>query len=248
MKSVFTRLLSAFRPLSFLRLRQWPRFLAYRRGLGQGDTAFYVREIDRSLICRPGTTDATTLELIFCLRSHLPPEGVPPPAVIVDLGANVGFASAHFRHLYPEAVIVAVELNSDNVDYAARNLAGARCDLVNAAIWTNNGSVLWNGTAKDAFKVAAEGSHSVKAVTIDKVLDDRGLLRASFVKMDVEGAEWQLLHTPGFLDRIDSIVIEVHKPEWILPLAAVLEQNGLVAAVSAVDPTRLTGVRRSIPV
>jgi hypothetical protein len=64
--------------------------------------------------------------------------------------------------------------------------------------------------------------------------------------MDVEGAEWQLLHTPGFLDRIDSIVIEVHKPEWMLPLAAVLEQNGLGATVSAVDPTRLTGVRRSM--
>jgi FkbM family methyltransferase len=246
MKSVFVRLLSALRPLSFIRLRQWPRFLAYRRGLGQGDAAFYVREIDRSLLCRAGTTDATTLELIFCLRSHLPPEGVPPPEVIVDLGANVGFASAHFRHLYPEAVIVAVELNPDNVDYAARNLASARCDLVNAAIWTNNGSVRWNGTTKDAFKVAADGSHSVEAVTIDKLLDDRGLQRANFVKMDVEGAEWQLLHKPGFLDRIDSIVIEVHEPEWMVALAEVLEQNGLIATVSAVDPSRLTGVRRSI--
>jgi hypothetical protein len=78
--------------------------------------------------------------------------------------------------------------------------------------------------------VAPDGVRAIEAVAIDKLLEDHGLPRAGFVKMDVAGKDWALLNTPGFLNRIDSIVIEVHNREWMAPLAICGEIPGCQSA------------------
>lgn len=243
MKPVFARLKSALAPLEYLSLGEWPRFLAWRRGHGSGETSFKVKSIARPLICRAGTTDAVTLELVFGLRSHLPPVPLTMPApVIIDLGANVGFASADLAARYPKARIVSVELDPANAAMARRNLQGTACEVVNAAIWTSDGTISFGGDTEDAFAVG-KGTNSAPSVTLTTLLDQRGLARADFVKMDVEGAEWDLLHMPGWLDRVDAIALEVHHREWMAPLTAILTENGFSARQCPFDHTRLEGFR-----
>jgi hypothetical protein len=44
--------------------------------------------------------------------------------------------------------------------------------------------------------------------------------------MDIEGAEWPLFQEPKWLSRIDSISVEVHRPEWLEPIEAALIEAG----------------------
>jgi FkbM family methyltransferase len=222
---VFQRMANAFRSLAFIRLVEWPRFLAYRRGFGRRETSFRVRGISVPLCCRPGTTDALTIDSVFRLRNHLPPKTLDDDATILDLGANVGYVAADLATIYPKARIIAVELDDENAELASRNLAPFHCEVVNAGIWIDDGTISYDGNREDAFKILGDGTKSGRAVTITSLLDERGIERVDYVKMDIEGAEWDLFNSPGWLDRVDAISVEIHKPEWLPTIESILRRN-----------------------
>lgn len=244
-KTPLQRIQSAIAPLRYISLRQWPKFLAYRRRRGAGETEFRIRGMPHGIRCRAGTTDAVTIESVFGYRFHLPPRPLPEGAVILDLGANTGYAAAHLATRYPSARIIAVEMDEANANLARRNLAPfSNCELVHAAVWVEDGTITYGGDAEDAYAVASDGIRSAPAVTVPTLLDQRGLGRADYVKMDVEGAEWTLFQRPEWLDRVDSIVVEVHQPEWKSGIEGTLKAAGFATARSASHWSLVSGWRR----
>jgi FkbM family methyltransferase len=230
---MFGRIKSMLRPLSYIPLSEWPRFLAYRRGLGSGETVFHVKGVAHGLRVRAATTDAVTMESVFGDAYHLPRHPIKDECVILDLGANAGYAAAHLASMYPEARVIAVELDAENAELARRNLVPFdRCELVNAAIWIADGEVGYSGKAKDGYAITGGGMSKAPAITIETLLDDRGIKSADFVKMDIEGAEWPLFQEPKWLSRINSISVEVHQPEWLEPIDAALIKAGFRTARS----------------
>jgi len=221
------RIQSALKPISYIPLLEWPRFLAYRRGLGNGEAVFHVKGVAHGLRVRAATTDAVTMESVFGDAYHLPRHRIKDDCVILDLGANAGYAAAQMASMYPRARVIAVELDADNAQLARRNLAPfERCELVNAAIWITDGEVGYSGKAKDGYAITGGGMNKAPAVTIETLLDDRGIEIADFVKMDIEGAEWPLFQKPTWLVRIDSISVEVHQADWLEPIDATLIKAG----------------------
>ena len=59
---------------------------------------------------------------------------------ILDLGANVGFASAYFLNCFPESRILAVEPDEGNVEMCRTNLEpyGERAQVLHGAVWSHN--------------------------------------------------------------------------------------------------------------
>jgi len=230
---MLNRIKSVFRPLSYITLLEWPRFLAYRRGLGSGETVFHVKGVAHGLRVRAATTDAVTMGYVFGDAYHLPRHRLKDDCVILDLGANAGYAAAHLASMYPKARVIAVELDTENAELARRNLVPFdRCELVNAAIWITDGEVGYSGITKDGYAITGGGISKAAAITIEKLLDDRGIKIADFVKMDIEGAEWPLFQQPTWLSRINSISVEVHQPEWLEPIEAALIKAGFRTARS----------------
>ena len=84
----------------------------------------YVPALGRSLAARPGTSDERVIADCFTGGYHLPGEPLDP-ANVLDLGANCGATAAHYRHLWPRALVVAIEMDADNYRMLELNSPGS---------------------------------------------------------------------------------------------------------------------------
>ena len=179
-----------------------------------------VREAGGNLLWfRPGTTDLKVLWDTFHHKYHLPPVRLKPDCVIVDLGANVGYTVAHFGFLYPKAHIIAVELDRDNIEIAKRNIdfLKPRCKLIHAAVWPTNGHIVYGGNEEWGFHVLeqpADVRSDVKkapARTLDTIFEKCHIKTVDYLKMDIEGAEANVLQgSMEWIRHVQSMKIELH--------------------------------------
>jgi FkbM family methyltransferase len=142
----------------------------------------------REVVLRDGTSDAATAVSVFARLYHRPPPGVEP-ALIWDLGANVGLTMADFGLRFPNAVIVGVEPDAGNVHSARRNIAflGERAQLLQGAVWPVDGQVRLGAGSEAGFRVEQDGGQTVPAISLNALLARTG--PPGFVKVDIEGSE-----------------------------------------------------------
>ena len=134
------------------------------------------------------------------------------PSVILDLGANVGYASVALALRYPEARILAVEPVPANVALLRRNVAPFPVDVVEAAVWPRSGTLRLEDPGKGqwGFRVR-EGGDDVRAVTVPELIERTGAAAVGLVKLDVEGAELDLFTgDTGWLARVQALAVELH--------------------------------------
>lgn len=220
-----------------------------------GDVEMQPKAIPHAVLCRPRTSDAAALWGAFGERFHRPPIDLRPCAVILDLGANVGYTAVDFANLYPTARVIAVEMDSDNAEIARRNLErfGSRCVVIHAAVWTHEGVVSYEGQEEWGYYIAAresdgEGSRTAPAVTIPALLDSLDLDRIDYLKMDIEGAEAHLLSDSAtWLNQIESLKVELHPPASLSDCAEVLKYWGFDVSVGERHGATLVAIRQRIP-
>jgi FkbM family methyltransferase len=173
------------------------------------------------LFCRPGTTDAVVLWDTFRDQFHLPPDEIKHPEVILDLGANVGFTAVDFAVRYPKAKVIAVEMDAENARLALRNTAPwqDRCILVNAAVWVADGEIRYGGEEEWGFHILASEPHNeggagqktASARSISSLLREFNIQQVDYLKMDIEGAEDEVLKNSGpWIDKVRSMKVEIH--------------------------------------
>ena len=133
------------------------------------------------------------------------------PEKILDLGANIGMTMAHLAVLYPSARIVGVELDAENAALCRENLRpwADRCTIVEAAAWTADGAVRYERRRgyEQGFHVTSEsGNATAPAISLNTLLARHGWDQVDFVKMDIEGAEQQVLRrATQWAERVRSI-------------------------------------------
>jgi FkbM family methyltransferase len=140
--------------------------------------------------------------------------------VILDLGANVGYASSYFLTRYQNARVIAVEPDPENFELLQRNLRpyGERARAVQGVVWPRSASLALRGGPGGAASWAVQveertrddAGATIEAYTMQELMKLAGE-RVSIVKMDIEGAEVLLFgDDPGWLDAIDSLAVELH--------------------------------------
>lgn len=138
--------------------------------------------------------------------------------LIVDAGANVGFATLWFAKLYPQAMIVCVEPDAENFRALQANIAGFRnASARNAAIGARPGFVALN---KPGLSWACETTRSkagtVPILTIDDIVASMPKATLFIVKVDIEGFEEDLFsENLSWLDETCAVFIEPH--DWMKP-------------------------------
>jgi len=202
------------------------------RGSGPpGRVAVGIQALEnRCVQLRAGTTDAEVAVATFAGRYHLPPPALQNIRSIWDIGANVGLTTADFAERHPNAHVIALEPHPDNFALAEVNVApyASRCTLMQRAAWTSDGRVGLVGEAgpEDGYRVRqAPSATTVEAVSLNSLLARHGA--PDYVKLDVEGAERELLNeATEWSTAVRCISVECHPTYDLAACVADLRRLG----------------------
>lgn len=124
--------------------------------------------------------------------------GIRHGDIVLDAGANVGVFTR--KALWAGASkVIAIEPGPENIECLRRNFAAeiaqGRVVVYPKGVWDKD-DVLKLGidpedSARDSFVRPSDHSQfiEVRLTTIDKIVEELGLPRVDFIKMDIEGAE-----------------------------------------------------------
>ena len=157
--------------------------------------------------------DTEALYEIFRARDYCPPvevgRALGNPALILDVGANVGLFSAFASTAWPGAAIEAFEPDPVNAD-AYRRQGTPNCVLHEAAVGTADGEVRFANDMGSGSHVATASDSRV--LTVPAIDLFPYLQRADLAKIDIEGAEWPILADRGLAELSSLVVVfEYHR-------------------------------------
>ena len=176
----------------------------------------------RQVFYREGTTDAILIyDILFKEKSKAEywlPEGLNPQ-VILDIGANIGITSRYLVNRYPSAAIHSFEPVPDNVELCKRNLPKT-ARLHPIALGTADGEIELavptssaNMGSYSAHTGGGKDCQRVPVKNIANILQDIGLTSIDLIKIDTEGAEYEILKSipTDILSRVKWIYGELHE-------------------------------------
>lgn len=143
---------------------------------------------------------------------------VPPPKVVLDLGANVGIFSVLMAKTYG-AKVYAVEAASHNAqNLALTAMKNGVADLIVPVLSCVSGKreklVLYqhplNSGSCSIHNAPPYPAVEVDALPLDEVWDALNLDVVDFMKVDVEGSEYEIFQTFTKWDKVKKIGIEIH--------------------------------------
>jgi len=168
------------------------------------------------VVLRHRTRDTDVFDEIFVGNlGYEPPPAVAmvfrdhPPQTVLDLGGNVGLFGVFVLTRWPAATITSVEPDSENLQLLTRcvqaNGASARWKVIAACAASQPGVVAFSGGRLADSSIALDGE-----VVTDQVLAVDAfelLMEADFAKIDIEGAEWDLLLDRRFAAAAPAVVV-----------------------------------------
>jgi FkbM family methyltransferase len=151
-------------------------------------------------------------------------EGATP--VIVDGGANIGLATLGFAQDFPDARVVAVEPDCDNMRVVRQNIAplGDRVVAVQAAVASTSGYSRVIGYERGSAGLmtemcAADAEGAIPAWSIDDLVAMVPGGRPWIVKLDIEGAQREVFSAnTEWVGRTDLVILELD--DWQFPWGA----------------------------
>lgn len=157
---------------------------------------------------------------IFWVKEYYFETDNPEPKII-DCGANIGMAVLYFKHLYPNARIIAFEPNPHAFRILQKNIQVNKLQNVqayNLGISSEKGEIDFylaehdKGSLRGAIIESRGGKESISIKT-EKLSDYLKKDQFDLVKIDVEGAEWGILQdlsATNTFSKTEQFIIEYH--------------------------------------
>jgi FkbM family methyltransferase len=204
--------------------KNWWLYLAYKYGLANIETLVF--ETRNGVVVEVPERLLQTFKEIFmdeCYLAGLERE-IPSDSTIIDIGANAGYFTLFAAALRPQARLFSFEPVPVNYAQLRRNQELNRSRQINCfpqAVAGYAGVINLTFDPSDSFttsatmfdsKKSAEKSLAVPCVTLQQLMDENSIGKCDLLKMDCEGAEYDILYNcpAGYLRRIDQIAMEVH--------------------------------------
>ena len=174
---------------------------------------------------RDNGVGVTTIAEFFSPYSAIMPPTLPAfyPKVIYDLGANVGVSSLYFASLYPTASIYGFEPLPENLEVCLLNYRGItnKSQVFPWAVGSKTGQATFDckndsrggrlESSQDDTRLKTIAQIQVKIFSVSDLIHKEGLLPPDFLKIDVEGAEYDVLEgLNGCAHSVSSIYLETH--------------------------------------
>jgi FkbM family methyltransferase len=134
--------------------------------------------------------------------------------VILDCGANIGISTLYFAINYPTSTIYAFEPDKSIFNILSKNIKDNKLTNVvayNDAIWTTDCTLSFSNKGSEASQIDMTGISSTKVNAIKFSHFLSKLEHIDFVKMDIEGAEFEVIQDcANYLHKIEHLFLEYH--------------------------------------
>jgi FkbM family methyltransferase len=177
------------------------------------------------LIVRPETQDEPMAAGEIFGRDYYRKYGnleINPGDIVVDLGANIGAFSV-LSSLCGASRVYAVEAHPETLEILKKNVADYPVSVIEAAVM---GEADENAVMYLCNDIKGTGSHTlvlnqnndpagfqkitVRATTLDRIIEENNLERIDFLKVDIEGAEYEVIEKSKRLKIVRQISFEWH--------------------------------------
>jgi FkbM family methyltransferase len=166
--------------------------------------------------------DKSVLAEIFELREYRGIESIIKSArePIIDAGAQIGFFSLYCRALNPEVKIFALEPDEENLELLNKHLEInnlKNVEVIPAALSEKSGLrdfyISHDSHNHSLFKVLVPKitkNIKIKTYGLDDWLKEQRIKGVFLLKLDIEGAEYEVLENFVHWEKIKNIVLEYH--------------------------------------
>jgi FkbM family methyltransferase len=176
-----------------------------------------IPNIQYPVYFRKNTSDLAVMHGVLFANSY----GIKlrfQPEVIIDAGANVGYASIAFANQYPGAKIYAIEPDEGNFAMLQKNTRFyPNIHCIQAALWykkcriqiKNSGASEWAFIVEELPATSTEG---IPSITLNDLMLNERIDTIGILKIDIEGSEKEVFEN-GFerwLPNTRCVMVEVH--------------------------------------
>lgn len=231
------------------------RSLAHIRTLAMGSRPGTVLPLGAySLRVNDGPNFYMQYKDIFVHRSyHF--DALRQDPVILDCGSNIGMSILYFKHIYPKARITGFEPDPVVWPYLQENIGRnslTGVELVQAAISGRAGRLAFCADGKyGSYLLSDESTDVPEGWTKQMVpclrLRDSLTQAIDFLKINIEGAEWEALSdSEDRLRHVREMVIEYHHlpnlPRTLHDILALLHRQGFEYLINDFDSETNGGI------
>jgi FkbM family methyltransferase len=202
------------------------------KGTAEGELrAVRLRNYPHPVYFRPETHDSTMIiqNLLREESGRLLPRNLNP-RFIIDAGTNIGDTAVYFVNRYKDCELVALEPHPEISAVALRNLA----PYPNAKFLKKG---LWSHTTKMGFTDESIGSSItetdnapfvIECVDIPTILQESGRDRIDILKLDIEGAELEVImhNSEKWIPQTAVIVVDLHTAKIATECISFLKRRG----------------------
>jgi len=202
-------------------LRNWPIFFLDRLHLIRQNIVIYRFRNGVKLITRTGTCDRGLINAIWIEENYtrFPGFSVKDDDIIVDIGAHIGVFSIFAAVRAKNGRIYSYEPFLENFRLLEKNISMNSLSNINIF----NLGVCGKERERNLFVEKDTGGHNlynnlnlgsreIRCTTIEGIFNSNNLDQINFLKIDCEGAEYEILfNTPkDVFKKIDKISLEYH--------------------------------------
>jgi FkbM family methyltransferase len=211
----------------FKTFKNWRIYLAYKYGISEMDPLVF--ETRNGVIVEVPLRLLHTFKEIFMDECYLTglEHPIPSSATVVDIGANAGYFTLFAISCFADVRVFSFEpvpVNYAQLERQRKLNSTKPIKCFPKAVAGQAGEISLSFDSNDSFttsatilKQADQQTESIKVscLTLLQILDENNIKRCDLLKMDCEGAEYEILYNcpPEYLQRIDQIAMEVHRGE-----------------------------------
>lgn len=174
-------------------------------------------ELSHPIFMRAGTSDLWVFDQLFLYR-ELETDFENDIEFIIDAGANIGLTSAYLVNRFPNAQILALEIDQQNFELLAMNTRPyPRIRPLLKGLWNRRANLMIDNPDEYSWAFAVsetnqQGPSTIEGISVADLLRDFGWERVDLLKMDIEGAELKVLSRGAeeWLDRVRILAVEFH--------------------------------------
>lgn len=190
----------------------------YFRFVKKSTISFYTRN-HLKITLRTKSTDLMALTNVWLTQEYSKPGfEIRDDDVIIDIGAHIGLFALLISKKCESGKILCFEPILDNYELLLKNLHDnhiSNVHPVNIAVSDREQKIkiyLNSDQAGHSIYLESASYVDVQSTTLKKIIDENRISKCSLLKIDCEGAEYEIIESlpDQYLNKIHRIIIEYH--------------------------------------